>query len=133
MNPHHHHYQVPVHVSLLETHPVEQLKTSNTSKQQCFRSMHILLEQHYCRDVCVRYVQYRVSTTIYHLKVANYCVMHIDYIVYACTYTNVPNTKPRLHVRNRFKLKRFEAVCVAFTRTQLNRFACKQEAVCKSI
>ena len=44
-----------------------------------------------------------------------------------------PSLKPHLHVRNRCKLKRFEAVYVAFTRTQLNRFACKQETVCKSI
>ena len=41
--------------------------------------------------------------------------------------------KSCVYVWNRFKLKRFEAVCVAFTRTQLNRFVCKQGTVCKSI
>ena len=41
--------------------------------------------------------------------------------------------KPRLHVPNRFTLKRFEAVQIAFTRNYLNRFPCKRIAVCKTI
>ena len=61
--------------------------------------------------------------SVFHLEEAGIYLLPLQFVCH----------KPRLHVLNQFKLKRFEAVCIAFTHTQLNRFMCKQEAVCKSI